>query len=63
MRNPLSTYTFHEQNTDSFEENDIGFEMFLEVPKLDNQTDLLAIDGVQSWKQKTNKNKLKYVNK
>ena len=27
--------------------------MFFEVPKLDNYTDLLAIDGVQSRKQKT----------
>ena len=27
--------------------------MFLEVPKLDNQTDVLVFDGEQSWRQKT----------
>ena len=55
MRYPLGTKSFHEQNTDSFGENDVGFEMFLAVSKLDNHTDLLAIDGVQSWEQNKKK--------
>lgn len=39
---------FHKQNTDSFDGNVVGLEMFLAGLLFDNHTDLLVMDGVQS---------------